>query len=188
MCPSDLSIRLAEREDIEEINALHEASVRALNARDYNGTQIEAILADIGTFDPRLIEERRYFVADAEGELVGSSGWTRAASNYGNAERPAAAERHDGSAVIRSVFVHPQWIRRGIAKRIVERAEREAAEAGVSRIEVLATLTGVPLYEHLGYRRCAARVLDTARGISLPAVLLEKTITARATLSGRQSA
>ena len=56
MCPSDLSIRLAEREDIEEINALHEASVRALNARDYNGTQIEAILADIGTFDPRLVE------------------------------------------------------------------------------------------------------------------------------------
>jgi GNAT superfamily N-acetyltransferase len=57
---------------------------------------------------------------------------------------------HD-AAKIRAFFVHPKWTRRGIGSMILEVCEAEAIAAGFKRLEMGATLTGVPLYRARGY-------------------------------------
>jgi GNAT superfamily N-acetyltransferase len=56
---------------------------------------------------------------------------------------------HD-PARIRAFFVHPMWARRGLARQIFEACEQRAKEAGFARLEMMATLPGVPLYVSLG--------------------------------------
>jgi len=47
--------------------------------------------------------------------------------------------------------VHPQWVRRGIAGRLLGACEEAAREQGFERIEMGATLSGVPFYARMGY-------------------------------------
>ena len=91
-------------------------------------------------------------------------------------DRPPGATR----AKIRSVFVHPHWARQGIGRRLVLHAEAEASRAGFSCFELDASLPGVPLYHHLGYReeqRCGLALSD---GTTLPAIHMEKTLASTA--------
>ena len=53
--------------------------------------------------------------------------------------------------MIRAFFVHPDHARRGIGRRLLELSEAAAAAAGFQRIEIVATLSGVPLYASFHY-------------------------------------
>jgi GNAT superfamily N-acetyltransferase len=55
------------------------------------------------------------------------------------------------TAMIRAFFVHPNQARRGIGRRLLELSEAAAAAAGFQRIEIVATLPGVPLYASFHY-------------------------------------
>jgi predicted N-acetyltransferase YhbS len=48
--------------------------------------------------------------------------------------------------------VHPDWTRRGIARRLLTMSEDAARAAGYRRAELLATETGIPFYLACGYR------------------------------------
>jgi len=52
-----------------------------------------------------------------------------------------------------SLFVHKDYHRRGIAKRLVEWFEQESLNQGVGLIEVAATLFAVPFYSKMGYEK-----------------------------------
>jgi GNAT superfamily N-acetyltransferase len=53
--------------------------------------------------------------------------------------------------MIRAFFVHPDWARRGIGRRLLGLSEQGARAAGFKRLEIAATLPGIPLYEASGY-------------------------------------
>ena len=55
------------------------------------------------------------------------------------------------AAKIRAFFVHPKWARRGIGGMILEACESAATEAGFTRLEMGATLSGVAFYKAKGY-------------------------------------
>jgi GNAT superfamily N-acetyltransferase len=159
-----IRIRLAHPGDVRAIEALHRASVRELAVGYYSPVMLERLLA-AGTIDRRLIDAGTYYLAEIAGLLAGSGGWM------------AVEDRPEGllRAMIRSVFVHPDWARQGIGRRLVLNAEAEASRAGFSHFELDATLAGVPLYQHLGYRevkRCGYALAD---GTTLPVIRMEKT-------------
>ena len=52
-----------------------------------------------------------------------------------------------------SLFVHKDYQRRGIGRRLVQRFEEESGEQGVTVIRVAATLFAVPFYTAMGYKR-----------------------------------
>jgi GNAT superfamily N-acetyltransferase len=160
-----IGIRKAQAEDVQAIEALHRASVRELAVGYYAPTALERFLAS-GTLDRRLIEAGTYYLAEICDSLVGSGGWMPAEDCPGDT----------GRARIRSIFVHPDHARQGIGRRLVLHAEAEAARAGFGQLELDATLGGVPLYRHLGYRevrRCGYALSD---GTTLPVILMEKTL------------
>jgi len=183
-----IRIRLAEACDIPLLRELIEASVRGLQAGDYSAAQLENALRTVYGVDTQLIADGTYFAAeamDASGAessggalLVGCGGWSKRKTLFGGDQ---FAGREDSlldpatdAAKIRAFFVHPAWARRGIGGMILEACEAAAWAAGFRRLEMGATLTGVPFYRVKGYVELGAAEVPLGDGLTLPIVLMGK--------------
>jgi len=188
-----IRIRLAEAGDIPMLGELIEASVRGLQAGDYSAAQLENALRTVYGVDTQLIADGTYFAAeetDASGAkssggkfsggalLVGCGGWSRRKTLFGGDQ---FAGREDSlldpardAAKIRAFFVHPAWARRGIGGMILEACEAAAGAAGFRRLEMGATLTGVPFYRAKGYAELEAAEVPLGDGLTLPIVVMGK--------------
>jgi GNAT superfamily N-acetyltransferase len=49
------------------------------------------------------------------------------------------------------MYTHPAWVRRGVGSLILTLCEEAAAQEGFSRLELMATLSGEPLYRARGF-------------------------------------
>jgi len=187
-----IRIRLAEARDIPLLRELIEASVRGLQAGDYSAAQLEAALRTVYGVDTQLIADGTYFAAesveDAVDEagaessgavvLVGCGGWSKRKTLYGGDQ---FAGREDSlldpardAAKIRAFFVRPAWARRGIGGMILEACEAAAGAAGFRRLEMGATLTGVPFYRAKGYVELETVEAPLGNGLTLPIVRMGK--------------
>lgn len=181
----NFTIRLAQSEDVPLLRALIEESVRTLQSQHYSREQIAGSLEGAQGVDTRLIADGTYYVVEVEHPakgrlLVGCGGWSKRKTLFGSDKK---ADREDSlldpstdAAKIRAFFVHPEWVRRGIATRILERCEESARAAGFRRFELGATLTGVPLYLARGFREIERIAVPLANGSSLPVVRMVKQV------------
>jgi|KBSMisStandDraft_5_1062788.scaffolds.fasta_scaffold540553_1 GNAT superfamily N-acetyltransferase len=146
-----LNIRRAQRHDSAQLTALQHASMRELGQCCYDEAVIEAFLAHVGTMDTTLIDDGTLFTARIGTILVGCGGWSTRTPGYAahmGIEPAASAEPH---VTIRSIYVHPLWARRGIARRMMAAVEADIVAAGYDTAALTATLTGIPFYRQLGY-------------------------------------
>lgn len=167
-------LRLATRDDLPALRELIPLSVRALSRDHYSEAQIESALTHIFGPDTLLIDDGTYFVADACGAVVAAGGWSRRDTLYGGDQARRAADRlldpEREPARIRAFYVHPGWARRGLGRRIVEACLDAARAAGFRRMELAATLPGVPLYRVCGFAEQEPFVAPTPDGVGLPVV------------------
>lgn len=168
--------RRAVEGEIPAIRDMHAASVWRLCQADYSPAQITAIVEQMGTMDDHVVHDRRLFIALAGQTIVGSAGWSTRPPGYALIGNGMAAHAGDGQPRIRSVFVHPDWTRRGLARRLMQIAENEIAAAGWRTIELGATLTGVPLYQALGYVAAPRRAVLLPSGVAIPFVPMVKSL------------
>jgi N-acetylglutamate synthase-like GNAT family acetyltransferase len=173
-------VRLATEQDIPSLTRLIPDSVRALSAGLYTERQIESALAHVFGVDSQLIADGTYYVAEADGQIVGCGGWSKRQTLYGGDQMKAEADPlldpTQDAARIRAFFVHPAWTRRGIGRRIIEACEAAACRAGFRRMELGATLPGEPLYAAMGYIVTERFAIAMADGESLPAAHMTKTL------------
>jgi len=170
-------IRQAQRGDLEPLLAMQQRSVRALASRFYAPEIIDCLLRHKGTMDPDVIDDGHYFVAETDdGRIAGSGGWSRRVPGYDGATgRSPVVDLHaEDQALMKSAFVDPDWTRQGIASAIVRHVEATAAAAGVCRIALVASLSGVPLYRALGYRVLGAIRLACCDGVVVDSVEMAK--------------
>ena len=152
------SIRKATEQDVPVLRELIDASVRGLQSADYSPTQIESALASVYGVDSQLIADGTYFVVELgepENKIVACGGWSRRKTLYGGdhwtGREDSLLKPEEDAAKIRAFFVHPDWVRRGIGTILLDACERAALVAGFRRLEMGATLSGVPLYAARGY-------------------------------------
>jgi GNAT superfamily N-acetyltransferase len=174
-----LTPRLATLADVPALAALVEASIRGLGPQRYDAVQVESSLRHLFGVDTRMVEDGTYFVVEAGGVAVGCGGWSRRRTPFGGdqaAEVRDAGFRDPASepAVIRAFYVHPAWARRGIGRRLLEASEAAARAAGFARFELVATLTGLPLYAATGYRGVEPLTIRLPDGVTIEAVRMEK--------------
>jgi len=181
----DFSLRKAEPADTPTLRVLIEASVRGLQAGDYSPSQIESALASVYGVDSQLIADGTYFVVEATrpgGQIVACGGWSKRKTLYGGdvwkAREDALLDPAKDAAKIRAFFVHPDWVRRGIGTILLDACEQAAFAAGFRRLEMGATLSGVPLYRARGYVAVKDMSVPLANGESLPIVHMEKQLPA----------
>lgn len=173
-------LRKANAADIPALGKLIEASVRGLQAEDYTPEQIEAALRTSFTVDSKLIEDGTYFVVEQGGEMAGCGGWSQRKTLCGGdhhaVREDALLDPMTEAARIRAIFVHPRWARQGIGSFLLKAAEEAAIAAGFTRLEMGATLTGVPVYERRGYRAVEEMAVPLEAGVTMPVVRMVKTV------------
>jgi N-acetylglutamate synthase-like GNAT family acetyltransferase len=171
-------LRKANSADIPAIEKLIDASVRELQAQDYTPEQIDAALRTVFTVDTQLIEDGTYFVVEEDGEVIGCGGWsgrkTLCGGDHHAVRDNVLMNPSEDAAKIRAIFVAPQWARRGVGSMLLKEAENAARAAGFHRLEMGATLTGVPVYLRRGYREIETMTVPLERGVMLPVVRMEK--------------
>ncbi|WP_282607982.1 GNAT family N-acetyltransferase [Pelagibius sp. Alg239-R121] len=101
---------------------------------------------------PEYYAERdgSFWVADCNDEIVGMFG----------------LESHGDSGVeLRRMYVKPSWQRRGIARRLIQHAEKHSRESGVGQL-LLSTSelqeAALSLYRNAGYRTVREEVAENA--------------------------
>jgi N-acetylglutamate synthase-like GNAT family acetyltransferase len=177
------AIRKAMPDDIPALAALIEASVRELQAGDYTTAQREGALSSVYGVDSQLIADGTYFVVesvDGEPAMAGCGGWSKRRTLYGGdrfaAREDSLLDPRSDPARIRAFFVHPRWARRGIGGMILDACESAAVAAGFTRLEMGATLTGVPFYRAKGYEAIEELTVPLSNGESLPIVRMGKNV------------
>jgi len=196
----NIRIRPATTADIPLLRELIHASVRGLQAGDYTQAQIEAALKTVYGVDSQLIADGTYFVAeiadadqtfsaattgetpvrDCPLQIVGCGGWSKRTTLFGgdhwSGRHDALLDPSRDAAKIRAFFVHPHWARRGIGSIILQACEMAAKSAGFARLEMGATLSGVPFYKVKGYEVLENLDVPLGDGESMIVVRMAKSL------------
>ena len=152
-------LRHAELADGPAIETLIQRSAKSLGAQDYTAKQIEGALQGAFGLDTQLIRDRTFFVVEVdepEGRrMVACGGWsfrrTLFGGDVGVDRDPETLDPAADAAKVRAFFIDPDHARRGLGSLILDRCELAAREHGFERAELMATLTGLRLYEARGY-------------------------------------
>ena len=131
-----MQIRRIEQKDAEAVSALISQTMQISNSRDYPPELLRGI-------PPEKVVERmswtHFYVVEDEGEIIGCGAigpyWGKA----------------DESSFF-TIFVRPDRQRQGIGRRIVETLEADEFALRARRIEIPASITGLPFYQKMGYR------------------------------------
>jgi GNAT superfamily N-acetyltransferase len=147
--------------DLDPLAALQEASILRHGIAAYGEAKARAWARVGHDFKRVLLDDGQFFVAEQGGERLGVGGWS-----------PDSLEAR--LAWIRYLFVHPDHVRRGIGRRLVEVAEAAASRAGRPRFDVWSSLNAVRFYEALGYRRVRIARWPVRPSVELDYVLMRK--------------
>ena len=152
-----IAIRLYAPADAPALASLIRASVRQIAARDYTAAQIQAWAP------PDDIDERRFgqkcasrptWVAEVQGRIAGFTDL-----------------EPDGH--VDMLYVHPDFVRRGVARALLERVEEAARATALRRLYTEASITARPVFEAMGFRIIEAQTV-TVRGVSMTNYRMEK--------------
>ena len=87
---------------------------------------------------PEALAEGRTYLAEEGGSLAGFASWAEAG----------------GITELEDLFVHPGWMRRGIATALVHRIAQVTRARGVERLEVTANPDAMGFYRAAGFVDC----------------------------------
>jgi GNAT superfamily N-acetyltransferase len=156
--------------------ALMNAAIVELQRGFLDDAQIASSRAIMG-IETELIRDGTYFVVESDGALAGCGGWSRRATLYGGNQTPGRDSHLLDPAVaparVRAMYTNPAFARRGVGRLILSLCERAAAAEGFTRLELMSTLAGEPLYSAYGFRP-VERLADATGGVAVPLVRMEK--------------
>jgi GNAT superfamily N-acetyltransferase len=173
-----LTSRLAGLGDIPALKAVMTVAIAELQKGFLSPAQIESSRTVMG-LDSQLVSDGTYFVVEAADRIAGCGGWSRRATLYGGdhtpGREPALLDPAVDAARVRAMYTHPDFARRGVGRLILELCEAAARAEGFTRLELMATLSGRPLYESYGFAPIE-KILDARGGAPVPLVRMGKAI------------
>ena len=132
-------IRKFTEQDAQAVAELIVTTIRISNARDYPAELMEEL---VKTETPEHVLQRaswtHFYVAEEAGKIIGCG-----------AIGPYWGKKDESSLF--TIFVHPEYQGEGIGKRIVETLEQDEYALRAKRIEIPASITGLPFYQKMGY-------------------------------------
>jgi GNAT superfamily N-acetyltransferase len=172
-----LTIRLATEADLPALRTLMTLSIDRGQAAVLTPEQVVASRAVMG-LDTQLVRDGTYFVVEEDGVPVGCGGWSRRATLYGGDHStalrdPALLDPATDAARIRAMYTHPDHVRRGIGRLILDRCELAARAEGFAAAELMGTAGGVPLYVACGYDPIE-RADTNVDGVTVPLTRMRK--------------
>ena len=173
-----LAGRLATRDDIPALEPLIQAAIEELQKGFLDAAQIRSSHAIMG-LDRQLIDDGTYFVIECAGLPVGCGGWSRRATLYGSdhsgGRDGSMLDPSKDAARVRAMYTRPGFTRRGIGRLILALCQTAALAEGFTRLELMSTLSGRPLYGAAGFE-AIEEVADASGGVPVPLIRMGKDI------------
>lgn len=173
----NLRLRLARPEDMPALSALMDRAIGELLQAFLPPEGVKASFEIMG-LDTQLIADGTYFVVEEGSEIAGCGGWSRRATLFGgdhSAGRDAALlDPAKDAARVRAMYTHPDHTRKGVGRMVLDACEAAARAEGFSRVEMAATVGGVPLYRACGYHDIEPFEAVTSTGYRVPLVRMGK--------------
>jgi GNAT superfamily N-acetyltransferase len=172
--------RWARADDAPALHALMTAAIDQLQSDVLDPEQVHASHAVMG-IDTQLIADGSYVLIEEHGRIAGCGGWSRRATLYGGDHSPgrdaALLDPAVDAARIRAMYTHPDFTRRGVGRLVLDLCEQAAADAGFSRVELMATLAGERLYSACGYTPIEHTHSPPIDGVRVPLIRMGKPLT-----------
>ncbi|PKB19152.1 N-acetylglutamate synthase-like GNAT family acetyltransferase [Novosphingobium kunmingense] len=173
-----LTHRLATEADLPALNTLMTRAIEHLQDGFLTPEQVRASHKVMG-LDTQLVADRTYFLVEEDGRLAGCGGWSYRATLYGGddsvvAREPVRLDPATDAAKVRAMYTDPAFVRRGIGKLVLDLCEGAARDAGFSRVELMGTMAGVPLYTAAGYVPVEEVLSAPIDGVRVPLLRMEK--------------
>ena len=134
-----MNIRRFEEQDAKAVSELIRKTIRISNTKDYPVDLMEQL---IETESPEHVLERaswtHFYVAEEQDIIIGCG----AIGPYWG--------REDESSLF-TIFVLPEYQGKGIGRAIIDTLEKDEFFLRAKRIEIPASITGVPFYLKMGY-------------------------------------
>ncbi|HEX3364522.1 GNAT family N-acetyltransferase [Phenylobacterium sp.] len=185
-----LTSRIAGEADLPALEAVMAASIAELQKGFLSPAQIAASRTIMG-LDRQLVADRTYFIVEDGGRIAGCGGWSRRATLYGGDHSPgrdaALLDPARDAARVRAMYTHPSFARRGVGRLILALCEDAARAEGFTRLELMGTLSGQPLYLSAGYT-VIEEILDDRGGEPVPLARMGKVIPSRSSASRARAA
>jgi GNAT superfamily N-acetyltransferase len=186
-----LTSRLATPADVPALTPLVDAAIGRLLSPWLDAAQVEASRAIMG-LDTRLVDDGTYFLVEDDRDgtpaLAGCGGWSRRATLYGGdhtaGRDDALLDPATQPARIRAMYTHPDHTRRGVGRLVLRLCEAAAAAEGFTRVELMATVAGRPLYEAAGYL-LDEELTDLSTGVVIPLARMSRPLAPAAPSPGR---
>jgi GNAT superfamily N-acetyltransferase len=183
MTSAEVALRIATPSDAAAIEALMKQSAAVLFPRYYDEQQAASAVRYVAQVDRMLLEDGTFFVLEHRGEPVACGGWSRRDRLYtGSGDAASDSRLLDPAtepAKVRAMFVRADWTRRGLGRRILDACEAAARAEGFSRLSLMATLPGLPLYLACGFQPLDEADVALEDGVRLACVAMEKPISHR---------
>jgi GNAT superfamily N-acetyltransferase len=174
-----LTHRLAQPDDIDVLKPLMERAIAQLLQPFLSPEQVAASFSVMG-LDSQLIADGTYFVVECDRTIAGCGGWSRRATLFGGdhsqGRDAALLDPARDAARVRAMYTDPAFTRRGVGRLVLTLCEGAARREGFARVELAATMAGVPLYRACGYGDIEAFETDTPSGVRVPLIRMGKPI------------
>lgn len=169
---TDFTNRIACVDDLPALRALMTRAIEQLQNDFLTPEQVRASRKVMG-LDTQLIQDGTYFVIEEGGQIVGCGGWSFRATLFGGdssvvTREPIPLYPATDAAKIRAMYTDPDFTRRGIGRMILGLCESAARDAGFARVEMMATMSGVPLYRTCGYVPLEPMCSASIDGVQVP--------------------
>lgn len=167
-----LTHRIARSGDMAALRRLMDRAIDTLQSEFLSPEQVAASRHVMG-IDTQLIADGTYFLVECDGRLAGCGGWSFRATLYGGdesivAREPARLDPATDAAKVRAMYTDPDFVRRGVGSLILRLCEDAARAAGFTRVELMATAAGVPLYSRAGFVPAGAPEAARIGDVSVP--------------------
>jgi GNAT superfamily N-acetyltransferase len=126
-----INVRRAAAGDVAAVHDVVLRAVRETNARDYPASVIDRLAASLPEKVASKLEEWQAYVAVVEGRIVGTGSLN--------------------GQVVSSVFVHPDYQRRGVGAKLMDAIETAANAQSRSALTVQSSATAQAFYAKRGF-------------------------------------
>jgi len=153
---TDYNLQLALIGDVDDISQLIQLSARTLGAAYYQENTIESALKGAFGVDTQLIKDQTYYIVMNNDLMIACGGWsfrrTLFGSDSNNVRDPEKLDPSVDAAKIRAFFIHPDYVRQGLGKLLIDKCEAKAKAQGFTKIQLMSTLSGIDFYKKNGYQ------------------------------------
>lgn len=153
-----MEFREYKNTDLHAVMDLFYVTVHEINKNDYSEEQLDAIAPkDANEYHwEKSLEKNHTIVVEEDDKLIA----------FGNIGKTGYLDR---------LYVHPDYLRKGIASKLVEELEEYAKKHGSHVINVTSSITSKAFFESKGYAVIEEQI-NERRGERLLRYLMEKKI------------